>query len=117
MRHFSQIAILSIALLFSSCDQAVDLTYCDPTPEPIESPAPEKISVALFRPLVIIAVAQFTITNDGEVIDVALVEIKSNQDRLDLEEKFGRNVIAALQNWKYASLETSCLVRQGFRYP
>ena len=116
MRHFDQIVILTIALFLSSCDEAAQLTYCDPTPDPTESPAPERLEVALFTPLVLTAIAEFTITNNGEVIDVALVEIRSNQDRRDLEDRFGRNVIAAVQNWKYAPLETSCLVRQEFRF-
>ena len=116
MRHFNQIVILSIALFLSSCDEAVELTYCDPTPNPNESPAPEKLEVALLSPLVLTAVVEYTITNNGEVIDIVLVETRSNQDRQDLEERFGRNVIAAVQDWKYSRLETSCLVRQEFRF-
>ena len=112
MHRFSRPVAASVALVLSQWSVSSDLTSCDPALKPIVQTAPLYPlleSSVLFEGRVVV---EFTITENGDTVDIEVVESVSKPRSSRFEKGFGNSAVAALASWKYAQTEASCRLRQ-----
>ncbi len=93
---------------------AEELDRCDPLPEATKKVAPQYPLIESPRPEEGYAIVEFTITQDGEVEDIIVVEaaVESGNDRF--ESGFAQSAVAAISKWKYDPRPRACRTEQRF---
>ena len=105
-----------LAFAWSSWSMGETLEVCNPTPTAIASPAPRNPNLKLAVAVEGYALLEFTVTEQGNVIDVELIQAYAPPSVPGLTASFALAAIAAVKNWKYEPVESRCRVSQKLSF-
>ncbi len=74
MHRLGKAAIFTMTIFLSSPSMGDRIKMCNPTPIPVASPPPETPTLKLPAPVSGYAVLEYTVTEQGNVTDVELIQ-------------------------------------------
>lgn len=104
--------ILALTLVSSSVSIGDMLEMCNPVPNPTESRPPESPNVKLPEPVEGYAILEYSVTEEGIVIDIDLIQSYAPPKVPGLAASFALAAIKAVKNWRYEPVVASCRIHQ-----
>ena len=116
MHRLSRWVSASALLTLSPWSMGSDIAPCDPAPAAIVKVAPQY--PLLESPIGVegYVIVEFTITENGDTVDIEVVESISDPKSSRFEEGFGKAAAAAVGYWKYAETDARCRLRQKLTF-
>jgi len=111
------VATLTVSAALSGCGSTPVTSVCSPDPVAIVTVAPAYHPKGADADVDAYAVFDFTISKDGDVTDVELIESGSSPSTPDVEKSFTKAARKSMALWRFNRRGTPCQSRQRIDYP